>query len=218
MRTVSRRKSLYGCRLSRRDVEMLAGVLGFGAEDTYSKVSTKIESDTLEESDLGKFFAEVGDAESLTELRLYVSRRGEVGSASVDLSSRYVSVYVSGDDETRVRGLFDSLLVRVKRTQRPASFASSDAVLSFLFCVMTVTVLVLGEALPRIDRLPAVLGVVALLLFFGAWLVPRARSVIVLKERQRSKEWLRRTNSAILTTCAIFTAIFAFLAWKYPLK
>jgi len=216
--------------MSRQNVEDIARVLGFLEPNSRKKIRTTIGIETIEEDDIGRFFAEVGDVASLSDLWLSVESGGAAGpsrTAVVSLGDNRVTVSVDGEDETWVRGRFDALLARLKAVQSRGAVEPSTAYLVLGAAVVILSLAFSGttgkaDSLPlalvmaSASQLPAVLVTVAVALALAAVAGARARSAVVLK--RRSWEWLTHANTAILTACAVAAVVVAFGTWKYPVK
>jgi hypothetical protein len=227
MRSIKRRFHVYGCKLSRNDLNDVWRTVTKDASDgaiSYALTTQGIAQ--VQEPTLDGLLAALGAPERLAEIEIHMYDPGANRGAGTDqersthvfVNAKSTFVSVTGPDDTWVLGRAEELgrLLRGTRTRFATSPRSSATIAMFFFTVALVPDDLLG-LLTNVHRAVVVsllMGVFGLSLALWRWLSRRNATRIILASDKR-QPWSRADwiASGILVVSVVSLAVIAYQTW-----
>ena len=221
VRRASKDIKLIGCKLSRKDLdEVISLMLSGSGEKLFVKIETELGITSIEAESLEEFMADIGDADVLRYLRVWVASQEDSRTTTFWIRSGRAEVWARGEDETWVRGRVETIAARLKLT-RPRflvptwALTISGAMASMISLFFSLA----SKGITRAIGSNFFISVYILIWFVYLVQIRMRRSRVVLAPEVKS--WwqvLERWMTITIAFGTVVIAIFTVLLWKLTSK
>ncbi|WP_141359416.1 hypothetical protein [Streptomyces sp. 6-11-2] len=222
MRTSSRDGTFHGCRLTRGSLEEIIRIL---TSDATDRARLRIEAEQginrVAADNLADFLSELDEPSHLDNLDIQLSDSDRLVRISMSAIVGDVELSVVGSSETWVRGRYEELAHKLRRTRRALAY-SQGVVMMVLWGILASVVVVLGLTLDSKQALlsgdlaaAAVMSALAVLLF------RRGKSVVQLTDSRSAWSGMTVFNLTVGVASVLLMAASLWVgwaAWQHPVK